>query len=1062
MTLKPWLIDDLIVNDEDTWTSLIREGGGLPELEATQAQRIGRWPRVAGLRRDGRRIWLETVFDCSVSSRTTTRKKLLQYLNPDRTTVRRLVAADTVWQGIAPDTLVALWGPWDVYYDAGDDAWYARDLLNGYLATLEGGWYTRPGYGLEIAESTTNQIKNPVAGTGDNYASEGSATVTRSDTYSYRGKWSYHVITSADDDGIQFTMAALANAYHYSTFYVRGTLPSLVCSVDGASWSTPDLMGTDGDWSVYRQGFGAALSNGQTTFYIEQDGAGSGDFYIGAVQVEEASDPTPFCEGDMGPGHSWASDAHKSAASRTNATCTISTDVATGWLLLESGDDVLQEDDASRLYLEPFESSASLFEATGSLCGWFTMARDNVARYMFDFRGADNNNRMVLAMQADNKFDWYINGAYRITDVGGGSNADWGEEFFWAVTWDFTNDSYKLYVYEADGTSNSDSDTTSLSLPVITDMKLGSIYDGSSTFANGRLDGVAFFNRVLTAAEIAYINSAGRDRRLRHVDAICESSRPMDLRGTATDWGNVAQLAIDGDVRWRNRDGDYHYWKMDTDNPVSGTVVDNQGDDDAYPVIHVEPTSTDTAGYQYKRWIPIKWQATSGATMYPILLEIIDTNALWDAGKMHVWGYDFRVYVDGVDTPRWFGAGEGSAGGINSSTTRTWINMDFEPGQTWTLATAIGDAGNIDEIEVNESIADAPDEGILMIDDETFTYTDKNEYLKQFTGVTRGAKGSTEAAHDVDDTVWWIQHETWLYYGDPSLKTQPSLDYDDDEEPVLDMLTSNNTSWVFKTFGRDDGKCWQWSYTELEEPENIDDYTGSHGADADPWTEVGILGAPQGRARFVLYNPCGFTAHDVDTNDGGKYTTNKAGWGSNPGQTDAEIVSSRDGVTWYTEYNIPTPAADSTWEDWDDTDIVRSNVKYWGIELVNGAEGVNYVEIEEVTLTLDSNYRVYSLMDDEQANVYVAGRLRNDTTGESIDIRFNMANGEILRIDTDEKTVTYLEDNTRHQEAVSLVEGPRRDWLRLAAGENTLIWTDLEAVGNDVDIYLYWDTRRFE
>ena len=67
---------------------------------------------------------------------------------------------------------------------------------------------------------------------------------------------------------------------------------------------------------------------------------------------------------------------------------------------------------------------------------------------------------------------------------------------------------------------------------------------------------------------------------------------------------------------------------------------------------------------------------------------------------------------------------------------------------------------------------------------------------------------------------------------------------------------------------------------------------------------------------------------------------------------------------------------------------------------------------------------------------------KNQTTGETIEIRAIMKLSETLEIDTDARTVTYLFDDSNQFQAVK-IGSVRRDWLRLAAGNNTFKYTEV-------------------
>ena len=169
-----------------------------------------------------------------------------------------------------------------------------------------------------IPESCVNKTLNASAETTGNFAAVGAATVTRSTTYSKHGVYSYRVQTAGDNEGMSLTLSALANAVHYVTLKVRGTLPTAWdWSLDNSNFTAPTkLEDIDDDWDLYGLSFVAAQANASTTLYIQQNGAGSGDFYVDGVNVVEADHWTTHVDGDQ-DGCEWNGGEHTSASTRS-------------------------------------------------------------------------------------------------------------------------------------------------------------------------------------------------------------------------------------------------------------------------------------------------------------------------------------------------------------------------------------------------------------------------------------------------------------------------------------------------------------------------------------------------------------------------------------------------------------------------------------------------------------------------------------------------------------------------------------------------------------------------
>lgn len=534
----------------------------------------------------------------------------------------------------------------------------------------------------------------------------------------------------------------------------------------------------------------------------------------------------------------------------------------------------------------------------------------------------------------------------------------------------------------------------------------------------------------------------------RYVYAICE-----ELQAAPNDENNytfIATLRVHGDVRWRENTASTQSWA------ITGTgdteAVTNNGKDDAYPVLTITPTSAKTVGYAYRRYSNIKWRATAGAIRYPIeVVDILDTDALVTAGKMQADGDDLRVYVDGVQVTRWLD-------GINTTTTQCWANIDFQPTQQFELATAIASGSTPpDTIDIVDDITGLPDEGYVFVSDEVFHYTSKNNANRQLLGITRGELGTSTAAHATTHLVLWLQHVVEVFYGN---STTAGPVANDTYKPIFDLATSTNTSWVYASFG--DGvlptpsvRAGAWAQTtrSFSGSQVYQPYTADGGADADPWSEIGLYsyaaGASAGPARWYLYNPCGIS--NANFTNGEKYQTDDNSVWS------ARVISATNPSTWRTEYTIVKPDPVATWVAWSTNEAIAITSYYVGIELLTTGAG-DYLEVADCTITVNV-YPVVQLSA-ELGNYGLSATITNNTTGEAIVINFNMAIDASLEVDTYDKTIIYLLNNSNQLQALTLSGGARKDWLRLQPGANTLQFDD--ASTNGVTIGLSWEERHYQ
>lgn len=489
-------------------------------------------------------------------------------------------------------------------------------------------------------------------------------------------------------------------------------------------------------------------------------------------------------------------------------------------------------------------------------------------------------------------------------------------------------------------------------------------------------------------------------------------------------------LQVDEDVRKRLTTAVTDAWNITATGQTR--VINNTGEDEAYPIFTIEPTTAKSTGFAWKRWIPIRWTADVGAQMHPLDLTAggFDTAALITAGKMQADGDDLRIYVNGLDVDRWLSA-------INTTTTKIWSNLSFSAKQEVTLETAIAGPGAITTIDVNEDISGFPAAGILVIGSEALTYTNKNNQLKRFTGVTRAQKGTSAAAHAVGDTAWWVQNDVWMHYGDSSLG---SLFVPDPNkfQPIFDLTASSNTFWDYQNFGQSGvARPGAWSRYVTNGAET---YVGDEGGTATPFEELGIrvTGTIEGAVGgWSLFNPFGISS--ANFLNGEKRINSTA-----LNNFRAYLRSSADSSSWFTEYTIPVPAVSSTWEIWARNETFNTGARYIVLELNEKGGAESFVECSRVIVTVTAAPTI--TINAEQSNYQLDCTLTNTTTGKAIILSFNMQINEGLEADTDEKTITYLKDGSSQFQALGLVGGPRRAWLPLARGNNTLQFDDAGTV----------------
>ncbi|MCP4537705.1 MAG: LamG domain-containing protein [Chloroflexi bacterium] len=380
----------------------------------------------------------------------------------------------------------ALWGPGCAISPT---SWTSA---RGQVATISGAFQQKAGRwpgtrGLVIEEATTNYMRNPVGNNtaywssiqgsmlaiGDSTAVNG--TVVRCTANTSLANWYWYQNTSSMSFviGDKWTLTVRVRSSTNENAALRlyrnwVTLNTRVITIT-PSWQiftvtgTMDLTTTD----ILRCLIDPySNSNGQ---WIEIDW----------IQVEKLGYSTTLCWGGAGTGYAWNGTEHASTSTRTATVVNLDEHVG-----LISGNETL----SYRVIIQaPYDADAVWLET---------------ANYILDVYSSTD--RVILRYRSDSdKFAVYINGSdVLLSEVQTFEAGDWIDI---VVTFDYGDDEYKLYLNGV----LSDSDTTNLSVPTITDLMLGSRYTGASHWGNFTFAEFAIFDRVLTAEEVATIYHRG-------------------------------------------------------------------------------------------------------------------------------------------------------------------------------------------------------------------------------------------------------------------------------------------------------------------------------------------------------------------------------------------------------------------------------------------------------------------------------------------------------------------------------------------------------------------------
>ncbi|TET82456.1 MAG: hypothetical protein E3J37_07250 [Anaerolineales bacterium] len=358
--------------------------------------------------------------------------------------------------------------------------------------TMTGGLIGRPGKfgrGAQVAQVVENIVANPSFETNTTGWSAGGANTVAQDAVRYRYGAKSLKCTWQDNSVLAYYPITLTAAAHtlgmwmyIPTSYDGGGVKIYLADFAGAGSSVIGNADMDvrDEWQFIPAHLTPVGGDLVGAIYVERSvsNPSAGRFiYIDAVQVEARNQPTCYCDGSLGPGHSWQGVAHASKSDRV----------------------------ASELAFD--DDAATLINSQMTVMGWIEHSDPNYQICMFDMWESDPK-KIACIRQTDHEFDLYLNGAYRIQSIGSGTEPEFGDWTFWCVTLDYDEDDYNLYVLDpTDGVMYSGNDTTALDISVPTLFKIGTDRH-TALKCNSVFDEFIIIHRVLSAAEIQdYVDS---------------------------------------------------------------------------------------------------------------------------------------------------------------------------------------------------------------------------------------------------------------------------------------------------------------------------------------------------------------------------------------------------------------------------------------------------------------------------------------------------------------------------------------------------------------------------
>lgn len=531
----------------------------------------------------------------------------------------------------------------------------------------------------------------------------------------------------------------------------------------------------------------------------------------------------------------------------------------------------------------------------------------------------------------------------------------------------------------------------------------------------------------------------------RYVNAICESFEPLRIGGYASLDTFIARLAVHGDVRWRSTSEDSDVWTItgtgDTEN------ITNDGTDDAYPILEIEPTSSKSGGYAHKRFAAVVWKSERGATNYPIRIGPFDTTGCLANGD------DIRVFVNGGEYERWFKD-------VQTANTYLWVTLDFGEAKTGALLTPIAASGSISTIDLrawDETEADNlnnwPTEGLVLIDSEVFSYGARDQVTRSLTNVTRAVKNTSMAAHVLDDDVHLLQHDVTIVYENSAI-TDPPIGQDDNYQPAFDLDTSTNDMWDWNGgsspyMGEPDMKrVAQWiNIGRLSTAGTGGCYTQAQRTISDPWFELlGLWRSESNTGYYAWY----FTSPVGIVNS--RWTAGESREGPSD-EWNVDLMRDPWGYgQWFKFHDVTAPtAAYPSWDTWSKAKDLTDWDRCQGVIMVSFNVPCD-VGVEQIEIWFDTDYSPDVTLCAEDGNYSLDATITNNTTGEAITVKADMGTSETLIVNCDDATVVHDEEGTNEYQTVEVAGAPRRHWLRLQPGVNQLQFDDTGTVGVTITV----------
>ena len=538
----------------------------------------------------------------------------------------------------------------------------------------------------------------------------------------------------------------------------------------------------------------------------------------------------------------------------------------------------------------------------------------------------------------------------------------------------------------------------------------------------------------------------------------------------------VVTLALD-DPTWQTVTQNSQTWTITSS--TSTTDITINGNDDSYPLFEITPTSNPSTDFIYSVYLQVLPQSSNPWTGRPLLVTG-DTSTTWDtaalvaAGKMQADGDDIRVFQNGVPVNFW-------TSGINTTDTKIWVVADVPQAIEFTLKTAIGATDTVTEIEIPLTDANLelllnkdvnlPPKGRLILDasigstdTEEFIYTGKTvtDTKLAFTIGNRARRNTSAFAHAAGANVRFLPYGFRIDYGAASASAAV---VDDTAEPLINLSTSSNGSFVYATFydttglraGRWQPHIWQQSDPAFSRS-GLFTSTSDEG-DTDPATEMGLVSKTYEsgglwRPDTVLLTWVGKFPDYVTSFSASGEQNQTASTIPNMGMA---YLTANHAISYFWQVTAQTSSDYGTWTTWTKatTDAtIPPNLDTLRFIMSGSVLGTSdlYSKVGVSAATVNLTNAPHVMIRPEiTSSVKLNFRLTNSTTGDYFDLSLPVEVNDTVYIDTDPDFPTVTYDGEIANGAIKL-NSVRAMWLKLQPGSNTLTFDNLQSVSNNFTI----------